>query len=77
MVNIGPTELEVADKRVQEAEFHVARQRTVLEGLDTADSLKEVGAALLAEMEAQLAAEKAHREWIIKNGWANRPARPL
>ena len=71
-----PTELEIADKRVQEAQLHVARQRALLGGLNIGDSLKEVGATLLAEMEAQLAAEKRNREWIIKNGWANRPANP-
>jgi hypothetical protein len=71
-----PTELEIADKRVQEAELHAARQKALLGGLDTADSLIAVGTTLLAEMEAQLAAEKGNCEWIVKNSWADRPAAP-
>jgi hypothetical protein len=75
-VDLMPTELEVADLRVREAERHIARQRALLEGLNPADSLKEVGATLLGEMEAQLAAEKQNRDWIVRNGWADRSAGP-
>ena len=71
-----PTELEIANKRVEEAELHVARQKALLRVLDAADSLNEVGATLLTEMEALLATEKKYRGWIVQNGWSEQPARP-
>lgn len=71
-----PTELEIANKRVEEAELHVARQKALVQGLDAADSLNEVGATLLAEMEALLATEKKYRDWIVHNGWGDEPSKP-
>ena len=71
-----PTEFETANKRVEEAELHVARQKALLQGLDATDSLNEVGSTLLAEMEALLATEKKYRDWIVQNGWADEPSKP-
>lgn len=68
------TELQKANERIAAMEEHLSRQRTNMGVIGPAHHLHDAGLALLAETEALLKMLQKHRDWIVRNGWAERPA---
>lgn len=68
------TELQKANAKIAAMEEHLARQRTNMGVLGPGHHLHDASLALLSETEALLKTLQKHRDWIVRNGWAQRPA---